>query len=404
MSDERQMDRRHFLLTATATAAGVGAAALARTAQAAEAQDPAPAAGAEASTTAAKPTAPSTSSAKKLADVLDRARDRLSGRCRVCDECNGVACSREVPGMGGIGSGSSFRNNVAALARVRLNMRTLHDGKKPDLSTTVFGQKLDVPFMITSLAGTTYNMGGQIGEDEFIEALFGGAAKLGTMSFVADGTEDPLSVYQTRLKAISRHGRGVAVIKPRDQAELLRRVRLVEEAGATAVACDVDSAGRAARAAKLGETIEPKTAKQLTEIARSTKLPFIVKGVLTPDEAVIAMECGAKGIVVSNHGGRCLDHTPGTADALPAIAAKVKGKVTILADGGLRRGGDVLKMLALGADVCLIGRPCIRGAFGGGAEGVQLILEKIRGELAQDMILTGTRSVRSVPKNVITIA
>jgi isopentenyl diphosphate isomerase/L-lactate dehydrogenase-like FMN-dependent dehydrogenase len=401
MSDEKAMDRRHFLLTATATAAGVGAAALARNAMAAP-PDPAQAA----STAAASPppAKPAASAPKKLAEVMDRARERLSGKCHVCPECDGVACSGEVPGMGGIGSGSSFRNNVTALSRVRLHMRTLHDGAKPDLTTTAFGQKLDVPFMITSLAGTTYNMGGKIGEDEFIEALFGGAAKLGTMSFVADGTEDPLATYQTRLKAITRYGRGIGVVKPRDQEELLRRVRLVEESGATAVACDVDSAGRAARAAKLGEVIEPKTAKQLTEIARATKLPFIVKGVLTPEEAVLAVECGAKGIVVSNHGGRCLDHTPGTAEVLPAIAAKVKGKVTILADGGIRRGGDVLKMLALGADVVLVGRPCIRGAFGGGADGVQLVLEKIRGELAQDMILTGTRSVRKVPKNIVSIA
>jgi isopentenyl diphosphate isomerase/L-lactate dehydrogenase-like FMN-dependent dehydrogenase len=399
MDDAKAMDRRHFLLTATATAAGVGAAALARGASAGEPSDPA----GHGASHPAKPAVPAPT-AKKLSEVMDRARERLQGRCRVCSECDGVACSGEVPGMGGIGSGSSFRNNVAALARVRLNMRTLHDGAKPDLSTTVFGQKLDVPFMITSLAGTTYNMGGRIGEEEFIEALFGGAAKLGTMSFVADGTEDPLSVYRTRLEAITRHGRGVAVVKPRDQAELLRRVRLIEEAGATAVACDVDSAGRAARAAKLGETIEPKSARQLEEIARATKLPFIVKGVMTPDEAVLAVECGAKGIVVSNHGGRCLDHTPGTAEVLPEIAARVKGKVTILADGGIRRGGDVLKMLALGADVVLVGRPCIRGAFGGGAEGVQLVLEKIRGELAQDMILTGARSAGSVPRSAVTIA
>ncbi len=400
MSEKKSMDRRSFLLSATA--AGVGAVAMAGAARAADPESAAaPAAGAPA---AASQPAPKPTGSKKLDEVLKVAREKLYPRCRVCPECDGQACAGEVPGMGGIGSGMSFKNNFTALQRVRLNLRSLHDGSKPDLSTTAFGQKLDVPFMITSLAGTTYNMGGKIGEEEFIEALFGGAAKLGTMSFVADGTEDPLSVYQTRLKAITKYGRGIGVIKPRDQAELLRRVRLVEEAGATAVAVDIDSAGRAARAAKLGEVIEPKTAKHLKEIASATKLPFIVKGVMTPDEAVMAVECGAKGIVVSNHGGRCLDHTPGTIEVLPAIAAKVKGKVTILADGGIRHGGDVLKMLAMGADVCLIGRPCIRGAHGGGAEGVQLVLEKIRGELAQDMILTGTKSARKVSRNIVTAA
>jgi isopentenyl diphosphate isomerase/L-lactate dehydrogenase-like FMN-dependent dehydrogenase len=406
MNDNKKaIDRRSFLLTATA--AGVGAVALGGAARAGEpAAAPAVAQGtaAPASQGAAAPATPKPTGSRKLDDVLKVAREKLYPRCRVCPECDGQACAGEVPGMGGIGSGMSFKNNVTALQRVRLNLRSLHDGAKPDLSTTVFGQKLDVPFMITSLAGTTYNMGGKISEEDFIEALFGGAAKLGTMSFVADGTEDPLAVYQTRLKAITRYGRGIGVIKPRDQQELLRRLRLVEEAGATAVAVDVDSAGRAARAAKLGEVIEPKTARHLEEIARATKLPFIVKGVMTPDEALVAVQCGAKGIVVSNHGGRCLDHTPGTAEVLPAIAAKVKGKASILVDGGARHGGDVLKFLALGADVVLVGRPCIRGAFGGGAEGVQLVLEKIRGELAQDMILTGTRSARKVDRKIVTVA
>jgi isopentenyl diphosphate isomerase/L-lactate dehydrogenase-like FMN-dependent dehydrogenase len=401
MSDKKPMDRRSFLLSTTA--AGLGAVAIAGAARAADAE-PTPARGAASDASPAPQQAPKPSGSKKLDEVLKVAREKLYPRCRVCPECDGQACAGEVPGMGGIGSGASFRNNVTALQRVRLNLRSLHDGAKPDLGMTLFGQKLDVPFVISSLAGTTYNMGGKIGEEEFIEALFGGAAKVGTMAFVADGTEDPLDVYKTRLKAITRYGRGVGVIKPRDQAELLRRLHLVEEAGATAVAVDVDSAGRAARAAKLGEVIEPKTAKQLTEIARATRLPFIVKGVMTPDEATLAVECGAKGIVVSNHGGRCLDHTLGTAEVLPAIAAKVKGKVTILADGGVRRGADVLKLLALGADVVSIGRPCIRGAFGGGPEGVQLILEKIRGELASDMILTGTRSVRKVSRGIVTAA
>src|SRR5690242_1608508 len=209
MSEKKAMDRRSFLLSATA--AGVGAVAMAGAARAADAEPVAtPPAGAAAAAPAPKPTG-----SKKLDEVLKVAREKLYPRCRVCPECDGQACAGEVPGMGGIGSGMSFKNNFTALQRVRLNLRSLHDGSKPDLSTTVFGQKLDVPFMITSLAGTTYNMGGKIGEEEFIEALFGGAAKLGTMSFVADGTEDPLSVYQTRLKAISKYGRGIGVIKPR---------------------------------------------------------------------------------------------------------------------------------------------------------------------------------------------
>ena len=94
---------------------------------------------------------------------------------------------------------------------------------------------------------------------------------------------------------------------------------------------------------------------------------------MTVEEAKIAVDVGAKGIGVSNHGGRVLDYAPATAVVLPAIADAVKGKTTILVDGAVRRGQDVLKYLALGADVCLCGRPLVRGAHGGGREGVALM-------------------------------
>jgi isopentenyl diphosphate isomerase/L-lactate dehydrogenase-like FMN-dependent dehydrogenase len=178
-------------------------------------------------------------------------------------------------------------------------------------------------------------------------------------------------------------------------------MKLVEEAGALAVMVDVDSAGRAARAAKLGQVIEPKTPKQLRELVKATRLPFVVKGVMTPDEARVAVECGAAGIVVSNHGGRCLDHTPGTAEVLPAVAEVARGKAVVLADGGVRYGSDVLKMLALGADAVLVGRPVLRGAHGGGAEGVALVLDKMKKELVEAMTLTGVASVQKVSRGVV---
>ena len=122
---------------------------------------------------------------------------------------------------------------------------------------------------------------------------------------------------------------------------------------------------------------------------------------MTPEEAQMAAETGAAAIVVSNHGGRVLDHTPGAADVLPEIAHKVKGKVIIFCDGGIRYGTDVLKLIALGADAVLVGRPLIHGAFGGGQEGVALMLNKMKGELVNAMILTGTGSIRNVSKDIL---
>ena len=398
MRDDQAVGRRGFIVTAAASS--VGALAAVSSARAAE---PAPA---PANPPAAAPAAPlKVGGNAKYDAVLKAAREKLYPRCRVCPFCDGEACAGEVPGLGGMGTGASFKNNVKALARVRLHMRTLHDVAKPDLTTTILGQKLSFPVLCASLGGTTYNMGAKMTEEAFIDAVLGGAQLAGTMGFIADGTEDPLATYKVRLAAIGRFGgRGVGVIKPRDQASICERVALIEEAGGTAVAIDIDSAGRSVRAAKLGQIIEPKTARQLAEIARSTRLPLILKGVMTVEEAVAALDLGAKAIVVSNHGGRNLDHTPGTADVLPAIAKEVKGKLTILADGGVRYGADVLKMLALGADAVLVGRPAIRGAHGGGAEGVQVVLEKMKSELAEAMVLTGTASVRAVSARAVSIA
>jgi 4-hydroxymandelate oxidase len=341
--------------------------------------------------------------AKKLSDVLKVAREKMYPRCRVCPECDGVACSGEVPGMGGIDSGKAFRNNIKALDKYELKMRTFHDVKKPDTTMTLFGAKLSMPILSGITGGVTYNMGlgGKVSEEEYAEGIIGGCAQVGTLGFAADGIGDPLSVYETRLQTVAKYrGHAVAQIKPRTQAEIIERIRLIEKTGAPFFAIDIDSAGRASRALP-GKTVEPKTLKQLREIVQSTKLPFLIKGVMTPEEALMALEVGAAGIIVSNHGGRVLDHTPGTAQVLPQIADKVKGRMIILVDGGVRYGADVLKMLALGADAVLVGRPLVRGSVGGGAEGVALMLKKLNDELQVAMTLTGTADVKKVSRNIL---
>ncbi|GFO67985.1 alpha-hydroxy-acid oxidizing enzyme [Geomonas limicola] len=342
-------------------------------------------------------------STKKLSDVLKSCREKMYPRCRVCPECNGVACSGEVPGMGGLDSGKAFRNNLEALAKYDLKMKTFHEVKKPDTTLTLFGAKLSMPILSGITGGVTYNMGlgGKVSEEEYAEGIIGGCASVGTIGFAADGIGDPLSVYETRLKTVAKYrGQAAAQIKPRTQAEIIERIRLIERTGAPFFAIDIDSAGRANRALP-GKTVEPKSLKQLREIAKSTKLPFIIKGIMTPEEALAAVEVGAAGIVVSNHGGRVLDHTPGTAQVLPEIADKVKGRLVIFVDGGVRYGADVLKMLALGADAVLVGRPLLRGSVGGGAEGVAMTLKKMHEELLVAMILTGTADVKKVSRSII---
>jgi 4-hydroxymandelate oxidase len=339
----------------------------------------------------------------KLDDVLKVAREKLYPRCRVCPECNGDACAGEVPGFGGIGSGKAFRNNYDSLAKYQFKMRTFHEVKKPDTTLTLWGEKLALPIFAAPTGGTTYNMGlkGKMSEDEFIDAMLNGCRSAGSLCMVADGIGDPLSVYETRLKAITKtQAKAIAIIKPRTQEEIIQRLRLVEASGALAFGIDIDSAGRAARALP-GQTVEPKSVEQLRQIASATKLPFIVKGVMTLDEAEMAKAAGAAAIVVSNHGGRVLDHTPGSVDALAAITAKMKGKMIIFVDGGIRYGTDALKCIALGADAVLVGRPFIRGAVGGGAEGVALMLNKMKNELVDSMVLTGVATLKKATRKIL---
>lgn len=127
-----------------------------------------------------------------------------------------------------------------------------------------------------------------------------------------------------------------------------------------------------------------------------TKLPVFIKGILDPADARLAIENGADGIVVSNHGGRTLDTLPATIDALPAIAEAVQKRVPILLDGGIRRGTDVFKAIALGASAVMIGRPYLHGLAAAGALGVAHVLKILRTELELTMALTGARSLAEI--------
>jgi len=334
-----------------------------------------------------------------LDSIRKTAREKLKGYCRVCLVCDGRACSGEVPGMGGTGSGSAFRANLQALDKHRLNMRTLHGCKEPSTNCRLFGLDLNTPVLAAPMTGTTYNMGGGKSEREFVGMIIDGSKTAGSIGFSGDGA-DP-AMYDAGIEAITvSKGWGIPVIKPRGQEEIIKRIRQAQEAGAVALGMDIDGAGLVTMALK-GQPVGPKTAEELKEITSNTKLPFIIKGIMTAEEALIAAEAGAAGIVVSNHGGRVLDHTPGAAEVLPSIAAAVNGKIAILADGGVRTGVDVLKLIALGADAVLVGRPLVVGAFGAGSEGVSLILKKITEELRQAMILTGCSCLEDINRRVI---
>ena len=142
---------------------------------------------------------------------------------------------------------------------------------------------------------------------------------------------------------------------------------------------------------QIGELIDPTlTWSDVEEFASDCELPILVKGVLTPEDARLAAEHGATGVVVSNHGGRQLDTVPAGADALPAVVEAVGDRLDVIVDGGVRRGTDVLKALALGARAVMVGRPIIWGLAADGEDGVRAVLEIILAEFDIALALAGT--------------
>ena len=334
-----------------------------------------------------------------MKDIRDNARKMMQPFCKVCPICNGKACAGQVPGMGGLGSGTTFISNVEALAKIKFNMRLIHDVIEPDTSVRVLGKNLALPILAAPIGGVSFNMGGAVSEEDYILAIINGCKAKGIIGCSGDGVPD--FIHQAGFKAIqAADGHGIPFIKPWEDEELFHKIDAAKATGTDIIGMDIDAAGLITLR-KMGRPVSPKSLDKLSEIIRKTGTKFILKGVMTADEAELAVQAGADAIVVSNHGGRVLDHAPGTADVLAGIADKVKGRVTILADGGIRSGGDVLKMLALGADAVLIGRPFSVAAVGGLQPGVEASIDALMAELKQAMVLTGTRSASAVERNIL---
>lgn len=332
-------------------------------------------------------------------EQIKKARELYNGTCRVCKVCNGVACAGEVPGVGGKGTGDAFKRNYESLSKVKLNMRVIHNAKNPDTSVELFGKKMRMPIFAAPITATGLNMGGIVPEEEYITSVIEGCLNSGIYPMVGDTAVDECLV--TNLEILKKYnGDGIVFIKPRKNSVIIEKMNMTSEAGAYAVGIDIDGAGLLTMTLH-GKDVEPKTVDELRELKKNTSVPFILKGIMTPEDAEFAVEAGMDAIVVSNHGGRVLDQTPGTCEVLPEIAKRVKGKIKILVDGGIRSGVDVLKCLALGADGVLIGRPFVTAAFGGGSKGVEEYVSSIYGELKSAMILTGCNSIEEINSNII---
>ncbi|KKN19182.1 hypothetical protein LCGC14_0948340 [marine sediment metagenome] len=349
-----------------------------------------------------------TTKLKTLEEVRNKAREKLKGICGVYKDCDGDPrrlCQGQnygrPLGIGGIGSGTSFNNNFLALRKYKLKMKLVEEDFTPETSYNFFGKELSMPIMAASVAGVN-SFGGDsvITEKEFCHSVVLGCKAAGTLGWRGDTYTYSLENSYGINAIAEADGFGVKIVKPRDQETIIKFFKKAEEVGCVALGVDVDGAGSYAMLTH-NKPVFKKSIDDIKEIVAATTLPVIIKGIMCVEDALKAKEAGAAAIVVSNHGGRVLDHTPGTADVLQPIVKELKGKIKILVDGGIRTGYDVLKMLALGAEAVLIGRDIIRASVGAGTKGVQIHMDYMQKTLQKAMKMTNCKTLQEISFDIL---
>jgi 4-hydroxymandelate oxidase len=326
---------------------------------------------------------------------------------------------------GGAADELTLRWNRESYDRIRLRPRILVDVSKLDTRVTLFGQELPFPILLAPAA--YHRLAHPDGEIATAKGA-GAAGATFVVSTSATASLEEIAHVATRPLWFQLY-----VQPDRDFTRTL--IQRAEATGCQALVVTVDSPvlGPRYRETRTQFTLPPgversnlkglKTAtggqrpsesniysalldpsltwKEIEWVRSLTNLPMVLKGILTGDDATRAADVGASGIIVSNHGGRNLDTLPATIDALPEVVVSIKGRVPVLVDGGIRRGTDVLKAIALGASAVLIGRPYLHGLAVGGAEGVARVVNILRREFEMAMALTGRTSVAQIDASVI---
>ena len=335
-----------------------------------------------------------------LKEVREKAKGRL-GYCVSCEVCDGRACKNTIPGPGAKGTGTIATKNYNAWQNIELELDTIVENADIDTSFELFGKKFALPVFAGPIGAVRDNYSKLYKEQTYYEILVNGCKDAGICAWTGDAINDE-SMELALASIKSCGGLGIPTIKPWNLDKMLKKIKMAEEAHAFAVATDVDAIGNP-RFAMGDGNVKPVSKDELAKVISSTKLPYIVKGVMNVKAAKKAIEAGAKGIVVSNHGGRVLDETPATADVLREIAEFAKGKCIIFVDGGIRSGRDVFKAIALGADAVLIARPFVQVAFGDAEDGILTYVESLKEELKDTMYMCGARKLSDISYDMIRV-
>jgi 4-hydroxymandelate oxidase len=350
-----------------------------------------------------------------LSDFEDEARRRLAPA--IYDFC-----------AGGADDELTLAENEAAFVRCGLVPRVLRGGTVPDLALELLGCRAELPVLIAPTA--FHRLLHVEGERATARAAAGAGAIMIASMMATVRIEDVASAARSATPGVEPALWFQLNLQP-DLSFTERLVRRAEAAGCRALVVSVDAPvfglrrrdrrnafddlpdGLCCENLRDGGSADapgkPRKLEYLSELSWEhidwlrgiTRLPIALKGVVHPEDARLAAGRGVDAIIVSNHGGRQLDTVPATLELLPAVARAVEGRVPILLDGGIRRGTDVLKALALGARAVAIGRPVLWGLAAGGEEGVSRVLELLRGEVERALKLCGCRSLAELDPSFV---
>ena len=334
-------------------------------------------------------------------EIIAAARDQVGPYCKACPVCNGRACGNLMPGPGCKYPGNAAARNFDKWQEICVNMDTLCSNADPDVRFEMFGRTFTAPIFAAPLGAIDLHYGPKYKDPEYNSILIKACYDYGVMALTGDGVDPQIMLRSAEdMKAVD--GVGCPIIKPWNKEAVFAKLDVLNEAGIFCAGMDVDGAGLPFLKA-MNPNAGSKSVAEMSEITAYAKMPFIVKGIMTARGAEKAVEAGAAGIVVSNHGGRVQGGVASTAEVLPEIADAVKGKTVILVDGGIRSGVDVFRALALGADGVLIGRPILPMIYAAGEEGFKVYMDKIVGELKSTMTMCGAATLKDITRDKVRV-
>ena len=302
---------------------------------------------------------------------------------------------------GGAGDGRTVRRNREFFERITFRPRMLNDVSSLDLSVELFGKTLFTPL----IAGPTALQGRVHPEGE--TAVRQGAAAARVLTVVSERTTLPLDKIAAAADApwwrqlSPASDLGALAATAQESAAAGARALVLTIGAETPPRPDADVHNQQGSSIPPSPRSRAAAAGSIGRLKTAASLPVVVKGVLSPGEARAALDAGADGLCVSNHGGRIVDGAPSTIEALPAVLDAVGGAAPVLIDGGFRRGSDALKALAYGARGVLLGRPVLWALGAWGAPGVQRLLELLQSELALAMGLAGQTSIAGLSRDLV---